>query len=214
MFLHGWNSNKDAFAPADGLKGFTVTRVDLYGFGETPSPSYPVDLDYYVEGVKRLMARYNMENVVVIGHSFGGRVAIKLASSSRVSGVVLVDSAGLRPRRHLSYYFKVWGYKLRKRLGLETHGGSLDYRACKGAMKGTFVNVVNENLKRAAQKIPCPVLLIYGENDSETPLYMYKKFLKLIPESKGVIIEGAGHFSFLDSPERFYTLIKQFAMSV
>ena len=214
MFLHGWGSNKDAFILADEfLKGFTVTRVDLFGFGKTPPPAIPVDLDYYVAGVRRLMEFYKMENVVVVGHSFGGRVAIKLAESSRVAALILTDAAGLKPRRRPSYYFKVLSYKIKKALGFSSNSGSSDYRALTGAMKGTFVKVVNEYLDGSAAKITCPTLLRWGENDAETPLYMYKRCLRLIASSRGVIMENAGHFPFLDDPKRYYTLVKQFAIT-
>jgi len=213
LFLHGWGSSKDAFSFVDSLKGFTITRVDLYGFGSSPHPMVPVDLDYYVDGVKELMANYSMENVIVIGHSFGGRIAIKLAQSSRVAGVVLVDSAGLRPKRGLKYYYKVLVYKIAKIFGKNNNYGSQDYRACVGAMRGTFVKVVNEDLKKYAKRIPCPTLLIWGEKDTDTPLYMYRKFLKIIPNAKGVILKGVGHFSFAFRPDEFCTLVKQFAIN-
>lgn len=215
LFLHGWGCDKDFFKPADNLKGFTVTRVDFFGFGETPSPSYPIKLDNFVSAVEELMRYYNMEDVIVIGHSFGGRVAIKLAKNSRIAGLVLVDSAGIKPKRRLKYYAKVGLYKITKLLHIHTklvkRMGSSDYKQLTGSMKRTFVNVVNEDLTKLTKKISLPTMLIWGELDKETPPSMLHKLEKNIKNSTTVIFEGAGHFCFLEQSVRFYSLVTEFA---
>lgn len=218
LFLHGWGCDKDFFKTADNLKGFTVTRVDFYGFGETPAPSYPINLDDYVSGVEEIMRFYNMEDVVVIGHSFGGRVAIKLAKNSRVSGLVLVDSAGLKPKRKLGYYLKVGLYKLTKFFHIHPQRmksfGSEDYKKLMGSMKRTFINVVNEDLTKETKEITLPTMLIWGDKDLETPIEMLHRMEKNIKNSTTVLFEGSGHFCFLENPKRFYSLVTEFARSI
>lgn len=218
LFLHGWGCDKDFFKKADELKGFTVTRVDFFGFGETPAPTYPINLDYFVNAVEEIMRFYNMEDVVIIGHSFGGRVAIKLAKNSRVSGLILVDSAGLKPKRKLSYYFKVALYKSAKFLHIHTkytkNLGSEDYKRLTGSMKRTFVNVVNEDLTKETKEITLPTMLIWGDEDVETPLEMLHRMEKNIKNSTTVLFEGCGHFCFLENQKRFYSLVSEFARSI
>ncbi len=218
LFLHGWGCDKDFFKTADNLKGFTVTRLDFYGFGETPAPTFPIDLDYYVDAVEEIMRFYNMEDVIVVGHSFGGRVAIRLAQNSRVSGLILVDSAGLKPKRKLSYYFKVGIYKTAKFFHIHTkftkNLGSEDYKKLTGSMKRTFINVVNEDLTKQTKTITVPTMLIWGEKDLETPLEMLHRMEKNIKNSTTVLFEGCGHFCFLENPKRFYSLVSEFAKSV
>lgn len=214
LFLHGWGCDKDIFKLSDKLRGFTITRVDFYGFGETPAPPFPINLDYFVQGVVEVIRFYNMEDVIVIGHSFGGRVAIKLSKNSRVSALILVDSAGIKPRRNLSYFIKVGTHKLLKKLGFAGNSGSADYKKLVGSMKRTFINIVNEDLTKLSKEITLPTMLIWGENDRETPLYMLKKLEKNIRNTKTIIFENCGHFCFLEEPTRFLSLISEFARSV
>ncbi len=207
--MHGWGCDKGIFDPFD-FSGYTVTAVDFYGFGSSPTPSYPVDLDYYVSGVLEIIYHYNMEDVTVIGHSFGGRIAIKLASCDRVSVLVLCDGAGIKPRRGMKYYYKVLLAKLGKLFKRRFYLGSSDYSKLSGAMKKTFVNIVNEDLTPLTRKIEKPCLVIWGEKDNETPMYMYKRLCKNIENSRGVIFEGAGHFAIFEQPKRFSELVKEF----
>lgn len=217
MFLHGWGGSIDSFNKVQSLAShFTVTIVDLYGFGKTPPPPHPVNLDYYVQGVLRIIKHYNMDDLIIIGHSFGGRIAMRLASiCDRVSGIILADSAGLRPKRTLSYYIKVLSYKIGKLLKLKLNNcGSADYQSLSGAMRKTFVNIVNEDLTDTAKKIVVPTLILWGSEDQETPISMCKKLNKYIAKSKTVIFEGAGHFAYLEQSGRFLDLVREFAMGV
>ncbi len=186
--------------------------MDFYGFGKTPHPQHPLTLKDYAEGVNEIIKQYKMEDVILIGHSFGGRVAILIASdSSRIGGIVLVDSAGIKPRRKLKYYYKVIKYKLCKKLGIRNiKAGSDDYNKLSGVMKETFVNVVNQDLTKRLPDITVPALIIWGEKDRETPFYMAKKLNKHIKGSRLNILEGAGHYSYLDNYNQFMGLIRDF----
>jgi len=190
--------------------------VDLYGFGKTPHPNYPLYIEDYARGVEEVIAETGGGEVVLVGHSFGGRIAMRLAAKCpSVVGLVLIDSAGVIPRRGLGYYLRVGGYKLAKKLHLKTKmQGSPDYAALSGAIKGTFVNVVNESSLPDAKKIVAPTLLLWGSEDRDTPLYMCRKLQRTIRDCEEVVFKGAGHFSYLDRPDRSYLLIKAFAESV
>lgn len=153
-----------------------------------------------------------MNDVVLVGHSFGGRVAIKFASrySRLLEKVVLVDSAGIKPRRKIGYYLKVLRHKLLNLLEVPHTAGSADYRKLNGAMRQTFKNIVNEDLSLLVRKITLPVLLIWGDKDKETPIYMAKKLYKSLGNPALIIFRGAGHYSYLDRPDEFYMLLKSY----
>lgn len=156
--------------------------------------------------------------VDILGHSFGGRVAIKLAAQypQYVRRLVLVDSAGIRPPRTWRYYLKVGLAKTARRLGsftskvlpgntfsrLAERQGSRDYRQA-GEMRQTFVKVVNEDLRSFLPSIRCPTLIIWGESDQETPLEDARQMQALIQNSRLEVIPGAGHFPFIEKPAAF-----------
>ena len=149
----------------------------------------------------------------LIGHSFGGRISIIIAvlCKQETNKLVLVDSAGLKPRRSLKYYFKGVKYKIKKRLGIDVSGyGSADYRKLSSNMKKVFVNVVNIYLDEFLPFIKQPTLILFGMNDKETPVYMAKKFKSKIKNSKLILFENAGHFCFLDKKIEFLTNLKNF----
>ena len=215
MFLHGWGGDERSFCGlAEVLsREFCVTLVDFYGFGKTPHPDFPLSLDDYCNSVVALISHYKMKNVILIGHSFGGRVALRLARQKGYlfDRIVLIGSAGLKPRRGLKYHFRVLRYKFNRRMGRTVcDAGSADYRALQGAMKKTFVNIVNEDQKSDLPFITLPVLLIWGANDAETPLYMAKRMRRLLPASTLHVLPEAGHYVYLERPFETLGLIKDF----
>lgn len=214
IFLHGWGGSTASFsAAADVLSGgFRTTLVDFYGFGKTPSPGYPLRLDDFADSVADVVKYYGMREVTLVGHSFGGRVAVRVASKygRLLNSLVLVDSAGIRPRRGLRYYGKIYSHKLKTFLGIPHEAGSEDYRKLDDVGKQTFKNIVNEDLSRELYRITLPTLLIWGDKDRETPIYMAKRMYGRIAGSGLIILEGAGHFSYLEAHGLFCAVLAEF----
>ena len=165
---------------------------------------------------------------MLVGHSFGGRVAILFASRNKADKVILVDAAGIKPRRTLKYYLKVYSFKAGKKfweliLGKEkaqaridrmrARRGSSDYAGASPMMRRILSKVVNEDLTDRLPLISAPALLIWGENDTATPLSDAKKMARLIPDSGLVSFPGCGHYSFLDNPGQFRAVLSSFLKS-
>lgn len=214
IFLHGWGGSTASFLGAARALGesFRVTLVDFYGFGGTPHPDYPLFVEDFAKSVAAIINHYKMTRVTLVGHSFGGRVAIRLASryGYLVDSVVLADSAGILPRRGVVYRAKILRHKLLTRLGVAHSAGSPDYRALSGAMKETFKNVVNEDLSFELDKITLPVLIIWGDKDRDTPIYMAKRMYRKIRNSGLVVFRGAGHYAYLEAHALFLSVLVQF----
>lgn len=226
LLLHGWGSNVDSFGYLEKYlaTNFKVFSLDLPGFGASEPPLTAWTLADYVKLVQDFMSQLSMIKPAVIGHSFGGRIAICLGSKGLLSKLILADSAGVRPRRKPQYYLKVYSYKLAKNLlhmipgnlrsllleKLQQRFGSSDYRNASPILRQTLVNVVNEDLSALLPDIKAPTLLIWGENDLDTPLYQAKIMEKNIPDVGLVVIKGAGHYSFLDKPRDFNLIADHF----
>lgn len=205
LFLHGWGCDGSIFNQiAACIKGFSCYLVDLYGFGQSPSPPEEGwDVTQYAIGVINLMDRLSLSSVAIVGHSFGCRVAMVLAAlyPQRIQNMLLVSPAGLRSFS-LKRSFKVARYKLVKfftqiirNKDLVKSYGSDDYIACKSQLKNTLVKVVNQNLAPFASKIRCKVLIVNGNNDKETTPRHAARLNKLIENSSLVLLEG-NHFCF------------------
>ncbi len=229
LILHGWGANINTVLPIVNIlkDKFRVHALDLPGFGKSQEPNEPIDSFKYADIVKKYMDNMGIEKVTLIGHSFGGKLSIILGSKypEIVDKIVLVNSAGLKPRRGLKYYIKVYSFKtlrffyknfffwLKNEEKMEkfySKFGSTDYKDASGVMRKILVIVVNENLLDLLGKIKAPTLLIWGDKDQATPLYMGKIMEKQIPDSGLVIFEGAGHFSYLDDYQRFSVILKNF----
>ncbi len=215
--MHGWGGNKDSLAAlaAPFSLEYRVTLVDLFGFGATPHPDRKIGLSDYADSVAELIRQYRMSSVILVGHSFGGKVALCLARKygSLIDKMVLIDASGIRPKRSLIFHIRVVFYKIRKKLGLVTPSdehGSKDYRLAKGRLRDTFVSVVNTHLDRELHYITLPVLLLWGADDKETPLYMARKLKKHLAGARLVVIENAGHFPFIDQYAESLAHIKKF----
>jgi pimeloyl-ACP methyl ester carboxylesterase len=226
LILHGWGGSIESVRPVLAAVAPVATgwAVDLPGFGESDLPPAPWGTPEYAELVREVMDALGLEAAAVLGHSFGGRVAMGLAVShpERVTKLVLVNSAGIRPRRKPRYYARFALAKLGK--AAERFGGragarlrarilertaSPDYLAA-GALRGTFVRVVNEDQRDELPRIAAPTLLIWGAEDRETPVAAGKLMETLIPDAGLVVFEGAGHYSYVDAAPAFGRVVRHF----
>ena len=227
ILLHGWGGSIETMNPVlIYLKNFArITSVDLPGFGKSDNPKEPMDSFTYSEIIYKFIKKLGIEKANVIGHSHGGRIGIILASkyADVVNKLVLVDSAGIIPKRTYKYYLKVYWFKTLKKIYLFFNKnnkdkleefykkfGSTDYSQAKGIMRETMVKVVNDDLEPLLEKIRIPTLLIWGEEDEQTPLYMGKIMEEKIKDSGLVIIEDGSHYSYLDNIVKFRAAVKYF----
>lgn len=217
LFLHGWGCDGSIFWPiANKLEDYCKSyMLDFAGFGKSPMPpASGYTVSDYVQCVVEFIINNKLNKVNIVAHSFGGRVAIMLASKypQLVNKLLLVSPAGLR-RPSLKRSIKVARYKLTRWLtksGLLTktyNGGSHDYNNCSQEMKNTFVKVVNEDLSRYSKKITCPTLIVNGISDTATTLSHAKKLHKLIKNSELVPIKG-DHFALFYNIDSFCKIIR------
>lgn len=218
LLLHGWGCDSSTLNIIKNnlTNKYTCYSVDLCGFGNSLPPLVSFDTVDYAKLVYKLICELNIGKLTIVGHSFGGRIAIVIAAlhPEIVSNLILIGSAGIRINR-LSTFIKVKKYKFKKFL-VKYHllnakhisnSGSNDYRAVSGVMKQTFVKVINQDLSKYARKISCDTLLIYGRNDMQTPIKLAKKLNKLIKKSALVIVENASHYCFLEKPYEVNSII-------
>ena len=192
-------------------KYYDVHAFDFKGFGDNKGMDFPYALDDYVAETKEYMYKHSLDKPFVVAHSFGARVAVKFAGEwcgeiEPFSRIVLTGPAGLKPRFSLKKAVKRKTFKLLKRFLSEEKRErfySPDYRALSPIMRKSFIKIVNEHLDDCAKKIQVPTLIITGENDKETPLYMARRYNAYIKNSRLKIIKNAGHFAFVDKPYVF-----------
>jgi len=227
--MHGWGANLESVAPiVDALQPRAqALALDMPGFGRSsPPPSRWSSIDY-ARFVKSFLAAQGIDELDLIGHSFGGRVAICLAANPepvRIGRLILVDAAGIRPRRRASYYLKVGLAKGGRLAGLFGAPGrhlqqrlrrrlaSTDYLNASEAMRETFRAVIAEDLEQRLDEINVPTLLIWGSRDQDTPMWMARRMEEKIHNAGLVTLEG-GHFSYADQPQRFSQIINHFLVN-
>jgi len=229
IILHGWGANIDTVRPIINILNAShkVYALDLPGFGNSCEPSKVMDSFGYAQVVREFMNEMQIEKASLIGHSFGGKLSIILSSKypELINKIVLIDSAGLIPKREAKYYFKVYSFKTlkfiyknlffwmkdgKKMEKFYKKFGSDDYKDSSGIMRRILVTVVNENLLGILKDVKVPTLLIWGDQDDATPLYMGKIMEREIKDSGLVVFQGAGHYSYLDDYGRFVAIIKSF----
>ena len=227
LLLHGWGGSIQTMMPIFNIlkNKFRVLTLDLPGFGKSDIPKEPWNSYDYAQCINKFINKLNLNELILFGHSHGGRIAIILASKYKlVKKLILIDSAGIIPKRKVKYYIKVYWFKLLKRIYLILPSknkqerldkfykkfGSRDYRDSDGVLRQTMVKVINDNLAAQLPLIKVPSLLIWGENDEDTPVYMGELMEKQIPDSGLVILKGAGHYSYIDNYEQFRAVINVF----
>ncbi len=234
LLLHGWMACIESMAPIYQFfcKSRKVIVLDFPGQGGKSDTLKEVwGVPEYAEMVYDFMKELDIEGADVIGHSFGGRVIIYLASKyQKLFGkIVLVDSAGVKPKMSFSKLCKIYSYKFTKNVmkiflpkekfekkmdELRKKRGSSDYsKLDSDVMRETFKKVINLDLTPNLKDISASTLLMWGENDTDTPLYMAKIMEKNIKDSGLVVLENAGHFSYLDNTGKFLKVVETFLNS-
>ncbi|MCZ6875718.1 MAG: alpha/beta hydrolase [bacterium] len=226
LLLHGWGCSIESMTPVfdEFVKHYAVVALDFPGHGESELPPRAWNVTDFMVMVLRVMDALHLDRPHIIAHSHGGRVAIKLAATypDRVGKIVLVDSAGIRPSRRFKYYVRVslakigkflaayggrWGERMRQRIYASV--ASQDYAAA-GPLRETFVKLVNADLTSELPAIQAPTLLVWGENDTDTPVASAKIMHQLIPNAELVVLQHAGHFSYLDQFGKFRLIVGKF----
>ncbi|MDE6541045.1 MAG: alpha/beta hydrolase [Muribaculaceae bacterium] len=230
ILMHGWGCTMDTVASVERVaaESHTVYNIDFPGFGQSPEPSDTWGVDRYTRLIEAMAARLGLDRPVLVGHSFGGRVGLLMASRTPVDKLVLIDAAGVRPRRSARYYMRVYSFKALKRLArlllpaaraealIERRrraSASADYAAASPRMRAILSRVVGEDLCGVMPSIKAPALLVWGENDTATPLRDARRMEKLIPDAGLVSFPGCGHYSFLDNPVQFAAVLRSFLNS-
>lgn len=219
VLLHGWGQNKEMFDPMYTFlvsQKKTVIAVDFPGFGTTAEPPVAFGVEEYAKWLQALLKLEKIENAIFIGHSFGCRVAYYYTANQlgSVHKLLMTGAAGVKPKRTLNYYFRVYTYKVLKialpAIGMRhvleykrKNSGSSDYQSASEIMKGVLSKVVNEDLTMLFPKIEVPTLLVFGENDEATPLQDGKLMQQKLPNATLHIYENEGHYAYWNQKERF-----------
>lgn len=223
VILHGWGIDSGYFIPlANELsQNFEVYIPDLPGFGQSDEPSTPWDIGNYADFVLKFIQEQNLEEFYLFGHSFGGRVAIKLASQKQgqIKKLILCGAAGIKTplnfRQKLAQKLATTGRKLiptkNQKLKKIVYrlAGQQDYLQASPIMKETLKKAIAEDLTADCSKIKIPTLLIWGQQDKFTPLWQGEKMARLIPNSKLEIFPG-GHNLYRTQPQKIGEVIKSF----
>ncbi len=231
VILQGWGTEWKVYdsIAAQLASRFRVLQFDFPGFGHSQEPAEPWNVDAYADFFCKLMLELGIDSAILMGHSYGGRVIIKLAARESlpftIESIVLVDAAGVMPKRSLVQKLRVRKYKLVRAIfnvdfiywlfpeiidDWRSRQGSADYRAATPIMRQALVMAVNEDLQALFPKVQQEVLLIWGAGDTATPLSDGQCMEQLMPNAGLVTLQNAGHFSFLDQPAAFARVLASY----
>ncbi len=229
LLLHGWGSSFAVYSRimASLSDRCRVVAVNFPGCGESETMKEPWSLEDYCDFCLEFMQNTGLHNPILIGHSHGGRVILKMTAERQVNPpkIVLLDSAGLIPKKSFKQKFRAKSFKaIKKALTLpviknysegllekaRNYYGSADYNAAPEVLRKTLVSLVNTDLRDILPNIPCPSLLIWGDCDTATPLDDAKIMESLIPDAGLCVLKGTGHYSFCEKPYEAEAILKSF----
>lgn len=218
VFLHGWGQNIQMMLPIANpfTKDNNVLVIDLPGHGKTNEPTYAWDLEKFVDMLHELFKFLKINNPVLIGHSFGGKLSIIYASKYKVEKLVLLSSPYKVQIKKLPLKTKIVK-KLAKVPGLKQlanyfkkHMGSTDYRNASPIMRDILVKHVNTDTTDNCKKINVPTIIIWGTNDNTVDIENAYEIEKLIKDSAVIPYEGMDHFAYFNDPQKTINIIKSF----
>ena len=221
VLLHGWGQNIEMMKPiGDALKkDFNIIIIDLPGFGESSEPTYTWKLDDYVNCVKTLLDDLKVNDPILIGHSFGGKIALLYASKYSCQKLVLFASPFKKEIKKLSLKTKLLK-KAKKIPGTEAlakfakkHIGSTDYKNASETMRNILVEHVNLDITDEVKKIKAATLIIWGTNDDIVNYNDAYELEKLISNAGVVIYENCTHYAYLENLKQTVNVLNSFLRS-
>lgn len=233
LLLHGWGCSTELMAPiaARLAPAHSVLSLDFPGFGKSGRPPEPWGVPEYAACVADVLRQLDFTPCAVIAHSFGARVAIWLASEAHApfTKLILTGAAGIRPKqteagKKRSARFKRLKSACEAMKKLRMFGslpdalenrlrkkyGSPDYNALDEEMRRTFVKVISLDLTDRLPGVCAPTLIMTGDRDTETPLWMAHIMEDRIPDAALIVLEGGTHFAYLEQQERFAAIARAF----
>lgn len=218
VLLHGWGQNIEMMDPIGKRleKDFYITNIDLPGHGKSDEPKKEYNIYDYYQIIKKLLNKLNIENPILIGHSFGGRISIIYAAKEKVDKLVLLASPFKKSTKSDSLKVKI--LKFLKKVPvinklapyMKTKIGSRDYKAASPIMRQILVNTVNEDLEKYLRNIKCPTLLIWGTNDREASIEDAKYAEEIMDNAGLVVYEGCTHYAYLERIDQTIRVLNSF----
>lgn len=225
LFIHGWgddlNNLKKAFNSLSN--SYQIVFLDLPGFGKSELPKEPLNIDDFSKVVTSFCRKLNFNIYALIGHSFGGAVSIKLVANKYLNPdrLILMDASGIRDLKKSKLILKTvtkagkilsspLPYNLKNKLKKQLYTKIKSDYLLNESLKETFKKIVSEDLSHDASTLKLNTLIIYGENDPETPVRLAYLLHELIKNSTLEIIGDASHYVFLDQNKRVLNLVKDF----
>ena len=217
VLLHGWGQNIEMMKPVgDSLTDNDVIIIDLPGHGKSEEPKEVWELKDFVEMIHELLKTLNIQNPILIGHSFGGKLSLLYASMYPVKKLILFGSPFKVKKNPNSLKVKTLK-KLKTLPGLKNiaeimkkHMGSTDYRNASPMMRDILVKHVNTDITENVKKITCPTIIIWGTNDAAVPITDAYDLEKLIKDSAVIPYEGCTHYAYLERLNQTVSIIQNF----
>lgn len=206
VLLHGWGQNIEMMDPiGKGMQNkFRITIIDFPGFGKSPEPPYGFSVFDYYEILDELLEKLDIKEPILIGHSFGGRIAMIYAVNKKASKLVLMGTPFRRTNKKANYKLKILKI-VRKTPIIKNFEGYLrskiasnDYYNASPIMRRVLVNVINQELTDIIPKIKVPTILIWGSYDKEVPISEAKYIEDKIKDCGLIIYEGCSHFAYFE----------------
>ena len=217
VLLHGWGQNIEMMKMLGDpfQKEYHITILDLPGFGESEEPNYVWSVFDYVEYLHAFLESLSIKKPIIVGHSFGGRLAIRYSSNHPIEKLVLLGAPCIRVETKLPLYIKILKY-LKTLPFLDSFGeymkkyiGSRDYKAASPIMRKVLVNTVNEDLSNYAKQIEEPTLLIWGDRDTEAPVEEAKELEKIMIDAALIILPGS-HYAYIENLQQVVNILNNF----
>ena len=218
VLLHGWGQNIQMMKPVGDFlsRNNRVIIIDLPGFGESPEPDSIWTLYDYAKAINELLTGINVNNPILIGHSFGGKISLLYASIYGCKKLILLGSPFKKEIQKLSLKTKI--LKSLKKVPMlnkleetaKKYVGSKDYRDASPVMRKILVEHVNLDITEEIKKVKCPTLIIWGTNDAAVPLERAYELEKLIDDSAVIEYEGCTHYAYLERLGQTNSIISKF----
>lgn len=218
IFLHGWGQNIQMMEPLSKRfnNKFNTLILDLPGFGKSEEPKEIWSIYDYANCVNDIVEKLKINNPILLGHSFGGKIALVYASVHDVDKLVVFGSPFCKEIKELPLKTKV--YKFVKKTPilkvftkpLANLIGSKDYKNSSGIMRSIMVKHVNLDITEEVKKIKAPTLIIWGDKDDAVNVSRAYELEKLIKDSGVVVYENATHYAYLERLNEIVIVLNKF----